>query len=314
MKQVIQTFTGNGSFVCPAGVLFVWLSGCGGGGGGGGGAGPANNEVSLSGGGGGGGGGAPLSSLMIPVTPGTTYTVTIGGGGAGGSGQSGTNGSTGNNGSSTTFSDGSTMNVTMLGGSSGEGGLRMATGTNTQSFGVIGGQPYVGSGSGSEFMTTSTPRQAMNLVAVDSGDNIPFARFPGAGGFGVGAQYAGTIPSAATATRAANQAAEYNAAGSAGFTPAAGGGTGNISGTNIGGGPGGGGGTGPRGVGGTGGTGGNGNNAGAAGTSTAGGTAGANTGAGGGGGGGGGSGSTTSSTGQNGGTGGSGFLQVAYFN
>ena len=74
-KQNAQTFTASGSWVAPAGCAFAILTGFGGGGGGGGGSSAATQ-------GGGGGGGCLASTIMVPVTAGTSYTVTIGAGGA----------------------------------------------------------------------------------------------------------------------------------------------------------------------------------------------------------------------------------------
>jgi hypothetical protein len=73
----IQKFTSSGSFVVPAGVKTLYVSGVGGGGGGGG----ANGATNA---GSGGGSGAFAIESMITVIPGNTYTVTIGGGGSGG--------------------------------------------------------------------------------------------------------------------------------------------------------------------------------------------------------------------------------------
>jgi hypothetical protein len=70
-------FTATDSFTPPAGVFSVRVTGSGGGGGGGG-----SNHASY--GGGGGGGGQFCISAPFSVTPGTTYTVTIGLGGNGG--------------------------------------------------------------------------------------------------------------------------------------------------------------------------------------------------------------------------------------
>lgn len=90
-KQNAQTFNSNGSWVAPAGCSFVILTGYGGGGGGGGGSSAATQ-------GGGGGGGSNVSTVMVPVTAGTSYTVTIGAGGTGGA--AATNG---NDGAATSF-------------------------------------------------------------------------------------------------------------------------------------------------------------------------------------------------------------------
>lgn len=81
-------FTSNGSWVCPAGVTNILVIGCGAGGGGGGG----NAD------GAGGGGAAIQSTVYVGVTPGNSYSITIGVGGAGGAGSS-----AGNDGSDTIF-------------------------------------------------------------------------------------------------------------------------------------------------------------------------------------------------------------------
>ncbi len=70
-------FTASGSWVCPAAVTQVAVLLVGGGGGGGG------VAASTYGAAGGGGGGAVIQR-DVPVTPGTSYTITIGAGGAGG--------------------------------------------------------------------------------------------------------------------------------------------------------------------------------------------------------------------------------------
>jgi hypothetical protein len=76
---VSQIFTFTDTWVCPAGVTSVdYLVVAGGGGGGGW--------------GGGGGGGGFLTGSGLAVTPGTSYTITVGSGGAGGSSAIGTNG------------------------------------------------------------------------------------------------------------------------------------------------------------------------------------------------------------------------------
>lgn len=69
-----ETFTASGSWVAPAGVTSVTIEAWGGGGGGGG----ASTDS-----GGGGGGGAYSKKNTFAVTPGNSYTVTVGAGGAG---------------------------------------------------------------------------------------------------------------------------------------------------------------------------------------------------------------------------------------
>ena len=90
----VAKFTASGSWTAPAGVYAVHVLAVGGGGGGGGAT--SNTTVQTSGGGGGGGG---VFDGLLPVVPGTTYTVTIATGGAGAT--SGSHAST--NGANTTF-------------------------------------------------------------------------------------------------------------------------------------------------------------------------------------------------------------------
>jgi len=80
---------GTYTWVAPTGVTSVnYLVVAGGGGGGG------NNHTVATGGGGGAGG---MLTGTLSVTPGTSYTVTVGSGGAGGTGGAGTNGTNGTN-------------------------------------------------------------------------------------------------------------------------------------------------------------------------------------------------------------------------
>lgn len=69
-KWKSQTFLSSGTFVAPAGVEVVRVLLVGGGGGG-------YNDVD-----GGGGGGGEIVDRFVPVTPGTSYSITIGPGGA----------------------------------------------------------------------------------------------------------------------------------------------------------------------------------------------------------------------------------------
>ena len=87
--QSIVTFTTSGSWTCPTGVSSIdYLIVAGGGGGGG-------QSSGTDVGSGGGGAGGFRTGTGLTVTPGTTYTITVGAGGAGGasSGANGTNGS-----------------------------------------------------------------------------------------------------------------------------------------------------------------------------------------------------------------------------
>lgn len=80
-KNYSQTFNSSTTWTAPTGVTLVSVIAAAGGGGGGGGAQTSTSAGHYSMGGGGGGGQVIRQSL--PVTPGTTYAVTIGAGGAG---------------------------------------------------------------------------------------------------------------------------------------------------------------------------------------------------------------------------------------
>lgn len=127
-----KLYTADGYFTCPAGVTSVRLTGCGGGGGGGGGEdgvdGFTRTQCS-----GGGGGGAQTHTMIVAVTPGTIYTITIGTGGSGGVRASAT-ASNGNDGGDTTFDS----LATFLGASHGRGG------DSTQGRFTSGGLPIKG--------------------------------------------------------------------------------------------------------------------------------------------------------------------------
>lgn len=83
-----QIFLSSGTFTVPAGITTVYLSMCGGGAAGG------NGQTGTNQSGGGGGAGGYFINKPYTVTPGNSYTVTIGAGGTAGvsSGDSGTAG------------------------------------------------------------------------------------------------------------------------------------------------------------------------------------------------------------------------------
>ena len=85
--SVTDTFTASGTWTCPSGVTSVDVS-CWAGGGGGGKA----SSGKISNPGGGGGGGAFSGKSGLSVTPGNSYTVTVGDGGVGSTGANATNG------------------------------------------------------------------------------------------------------------------------------------------------------------------------------------------------------------------------------
>lgn len=86
--QLTDEFTSSGSWVAPAGVSSAEILCVGAGGGGGG----TDASVNTNNSSGGGGGGGAVKKITVAVTPGTTYTVTIGAKGTGGTATAGTNG------------------------------------------------------------------------------------------------------------------------------------------------------------------------------------------------------------------------------
>ena len=94
-KLYKQSFFTNSSWICPDGIKFIILTGCGGGGGGGGG-GSSNAPVSdlnppspYNPKGGSGGEPAITTYQVVKVNPGTNYSITIGTGGVIGNGGNG---------------------------------------------------------------------------------------------------------------------------------------------------------------------------------------------------------------------------------
>jgi len=122
------------TFTAPAGVFSVTVEVWGAGGAGGGATG-TNNRV-----GGGGGGGAYRKTTDVPVTPGSTYTITVGSGGV----PSPTFGNGGNGGaSSATFNSGITVSA-----NGGSGGTGATTTNGTGGAGATGGTFNGGDGFG----------------------------------------------------------------------------------------------------------------------------------------------------------------------
>lgn len=124
-QAATDIYTVSTTWTAPAGVTSVDVEVWGGGGAGGG-------QNSTSDGGGGGGGGAYSKVIGVAVTPGNTYTVTVGAGGAGVSG--GTGGSGG---------DSYFINVTTVLAKGGTGGARS---TGTPPAGGAGGAAAAGVG------------------------------------------------------------------------------------------------------------------------------------------------------------------------
>jgi hypothetical protein len=129
----VARFTSSGSFIVPAGVTTLFISGCGGGGGGGAGGGGANTGYGA--GGAGGSGGQPGVRAPVSVTPGMALNVVIGAAGAAGAkAGNGIGGGSGGSGGATTLTGSGFSTVTLVGGGGGNGG------TNG-SVNVSGGSP-----------------------------------------------------------------------------------------------------------------------------------------------------------------------------
>jgi hypothetical protein len=139
-------FTSSGTFTVPAYVYKLKATVVGGGGGGGG------SAYTNSGGAGGGGGGG-CAIKILSVSPGDTFTVTIGPGGTAGSSSNGTGGTGGNS----SFVGGS-YNIVGNGGNGGTGG------NNLPALGGIGGSAsggdlnLTGGGGGSGFNDSNSGR------------------------------------------------------------------------------------------------------------------------------------------------------------
>ena len=267
------TFNSSGTWVCPGGVTSVLLIGCCGGGSGGGSCGGGSTGQGLAGS---GGGGALYGSVVVAVTVGTSYTVTIGAGGTAIAGTAGyiTTCPNGNSGGNTTFG---TL-ATFLGASGGSGAGIGAT------YLMPGGMPIKSSSGGNLYACISGTNGNVSTSQLNAALLIP-----GSGG---------SVDNSAGTTATVAYPGQYNIYG--GF---AGGTAGALSqlGPNYGAGSGGGA-AGPFGAGG------NGANGSYNSTPANGGSGAANTGAGGAGGAGCGSAGSPSSSGA----GGSGVLYVIY--
>lgn len=136
--QNTQPYSANGNFITPAGVTSIKFEAYGAGGGGG--RGGTTNKY----GGGGGGGGAYSVNNSVTVSPGTSYSITVGTGGLGGSATS----TDGKPGSLTSATFGSTT-ITANGGTGGRSYTNGRTGGTGGSGTYKGGNGGTGSTSGS---------------------------------------------------------------------------------------------------------------------------------------------------------------------
>lgn len=176
VKGVATRFTSNGTWTCPVGINTIYIYASGGGGGGGGG-GSAGSGTSVAGGGGGGGAGTFVIAHPMSVTPGATYTITIGAGGAAAAGgsSSGGPGQSGGSGGTTSIAIGSSVLISLAGGSGGAGGGYDSTALSCAGGG--GGLP--GGGSGSDGQTSTNTRGAGGAGGM--GASSPFGSGGGSG-------------------------------------------------------------------------------------------------------------------------------------
>ncbi|MEI6555203.1 MAG: T9SS type A sorting domain-containing protein [Paludibacter sp.] len=149
---VTLTTTSTSPWLCPAGVTSIQIE-CWAAGGGGGGATSATNR-----GGGGGAGGAYIKNTTVAVTPGVSYTFSVGAGGT--AGGTSTASSTGGAGGNTSITIGA-LTYTAVGGAGGTGGASAnsgngpgATGSSTGNLNFEGSFSYAG-GNGATAVGTS---------------------------------------------------------------------------------------------------------------------------------------------------------------
>ena len=182
--QTTSIYTTSGTWICPAGVTTIQVEAWGGGGGGGGAANTNNYR------GAGGGGGAYQKIVSLSVTPGQSYTVTIGSGGIAGT-------------------------VSANGGSGGNSTLMLGAATLFTA----------NSGSGGQTQTSATAPTAGTggIGTFNGGDGFIGTTLSGGGGGGGGA---GTSSNGTTATTATGGAAGTGGSGTGGAGASCGGGSG----------------------------------------------------------------------------------------
>ncbi|MFH0865110.1 MAG: GEVED domain-containing protein [Bacteroidota bacterium] len=203
-SQTTDTYTTNGSWVCPTGVTSVTVECWGGGGAGGG------EALSTVFGGGGGAGGA-YATKVVTVIPGNSYTVTVGTGSAGANGagatgnpswfslvsevyaQGGAGGAAANGGTANggTGSSASSIGTTKYAGGNG------ANGTASISGGGGGGAGSTGAGGNASGVTAGTGT-SLSGGNGGAGDNTPLSESDGLPGSTYGGGGSGAMVSDGT--------------------------------------------------------------------------------------------------------------------
>jgi len=223
-----QDFTSSGTWTCPSGVYSAKFLVVGAGGGGGG----TSQLVTEYSQGGGGGGGA-VKEIDLNVTPGTSYTITIGAKGTGGAAAT-----AGGNGGFSEILNGATSLIKCYGGAGGDGVALGASivATVTQTRGSGGGagnngaiNRAAGGGGGANFSlgftpTASTPTNgeggAGRLSSNTGVASIQATGGPGVNGYGAGGGggfvYSGTL--IATAQGGSQYAGDGGVRSTAGVT------------------------------------------------------------------------------------------------
>ena len=158
---VTQTTSGNYTWICPPGVTTAQVE-CWGGGG-------AGGQRTTNGGGGGGGGGEYAKEATLSVTPGTSYSYTVGA--AGVSGASAGNGGSSTFNTSTVVANGGSgvAQNTLTGGAGGTGSTNTTHFTGGAGFTSAGTTGGGGGGSAGTGSNGTTATSATGATAVTGG-------------------------------------------------------------------------------------------------------------------------------------------------
>lgn len=182
--QQSTTYHVSGTFIVPAGVTSAVVECWGGGGGGGGTAAPVSY--------GGGGGGGSYARDTLSVTPGTSYSVTVGTGGSGGNGTSA--GFPGNN---TIFGNNIVVATGGSGGKAGINGGIYGLGGAGATTGMVGAVTYTGGNGGKAPTTPASGGGGSGAMNNANGYSASGSTSYGTGAVGksqIGTGYSGTAP------------------------------------------------------------------------------------------------------------------------